>query len=131
MRLLLDTHVWLWLSDDSPRLSGRVAKQLKNPSNELWLSPLSLWEVSLLADRHRIDLDQPVQNWISTWLGAMPMHEASITFEVALETARLQFRHKDPVDRFLAGSAIVYDLTLVTADSELLAGQGYAKLANR
>ncbi len=51
MKLLLDTHIWLWSALDPARLSRRVAAALENPTNELWLSPISLWEVLTLCNR--------------------------------------------------------------------------------
>ena len=54
MRLLLDTHIWLWylLADD--RLSGELKSLIANPTNELWLSPISIWETVILAEKRRV-----------------------------------------------------------------------------
>ena len=57
MRLLLDTHIWLWSLLEPKNLSRRVSQALESPSNELWLSPVSTWEFFLLARKKRIVLD--------------------------------------------------------------------------
>ena len=60
-----------------------------------------------------------------------PVREAPITREVALETRRIQLPHRDPADRFLAATARVFELTLVTSDARLLQTKGLAVLPNR
>jgi len=120
MKLLLDTHIWVWSLTDSSRLSRRVLKELDNPSNELWLSPISLWELIILCQKGRMKLDPDVNAWIAHKLSAVPMQEAPVTYEVALETGRLELAQRDPADRFLVATAKVFELTLVTADERLL-----------
>jgi PIN domain nuclease of toxin-antitoxin system len=131
MRLLLDTHIWLWSALDHARLSSRVAAVLENPVNELWLSPISLWEVLTLCQKRKLILDPNPQAWIADTLDTTPMREAQITYQVAQETARVQLPHRDPADRFLVATARVFDLTLVTADKTLLKARQSPVLANR
>ena len=69
--------------------------------------------------------------WMSGALLRVPLKEATLTHEVALATAQVALRHQDPADRFLAASAKIYGLTLVTSDRNLLAGKGFSVLANR
>ena len=131
MKLLLDTHIWVWSVLETDRLSRRVSKELENPDNELWLSPISIWEVLILCQKKRMVLDQEPAVWVPRAMRALLLREAPITHEVALETARLQLPHRDPADYFLAATARVYDLTLVTADEHLLKAPGLSTLANR
>ncbi|MBZ5705077.1 MAG: type II toxin-antitoxin system VapC family toxin [Acidobacteriia bacterium] len=131
MKLLLDTHIWVWSVLETDRLSRRVSKELENPDNELWLSPISIWEVLILCQKKRMVLDQEPDVWVPRAMRALLLREAPITHEVALETARLQLPHRDPADYFLAATARVYDLTLVTADEHLLKAPGLSTLANR
>ncbi len=119
MKLLLDTHIWIWGASGSERLAPRVLQELEKADNELWLSPISLWELGMLFERGRVDVDQDLDAWVSRALRAFPLHEAPITNEVALETFKVRLPHRDPADRFLAATARVFDLTLVTADREL------------
>jgi PIN domain nuclease of toxin-antitoxin system len=131
MKLLLDTHIWVWSVLDRARVSARLTATLENPGNELWLSPISLWEVLTLCQKNKLTLHPNPQAWISNALDAVPMREAPITYQVAQETARVQLPHRDPADRFLVATARVFDLTLVTADEILLKARQVSVLANR
>jgi PIN domain nuclease of toxin-antitoxin system len=108
-----------------------VARALENSTNELWLSPLSIWELLLLAEKGRIPMSLPADEWVVRALERVPLKEAPVTFQVALATRHIHLPHRDPVDLFLAATARFYDLTLVTADQRLLTGQGFSVLANR
>jgi PIN domain nuclease of toxin-antitoxin system len=79
MRLLLDTHIWLWSRLEPERLSRRVARELLNPENELWLSPVSAWEVLLLSEKGRIVLDGGAGAWIEKAMSTVPLREAPFT----------------------------------------------------
>ena len=131
MKLLLDTHIWLWSLLEPGRLSPRVASALANPDAERWLSPLSLWETLLLIERARLDVDRPGEAWVREALERAPVSEAPVTLEVAMASRRLKTRHRDPVDRFLVATAMVFDLTLVTADTTLLRVKDVDLLPNR
>ena len=131
MRLLLDTHIWLRSELEPKRLSRRVARALADSRNELWLSPVSIWETLLLYRKGRVNLHGGPTVWITNALSRAPFREAPLTYEVALATEDVILPHLDPIDRFLAASAKVYDLTLVTADENLIRGKGYSVLANQ
>lgn len=131
MKLLLDTHIWLWSLLEPEKLSRRVLKALENPDNQLWLSPISVWELLILAERGRVVLDADAGEWVVRAMSLTPLREAPLTYEVALETRRIALAHRDPADRFLAATAKVFDLTLVTADEWLLKVKDLPTLANR
>ena len=133
MKLLLDTHIWLWSHAEPERLTRRVATALADARNELWLSPISIWEFLLLAERGRVrvrDGSAP-REWVELALSRAPMHDAPLSREVAIRSRAVRVGHDDPADRFLAATADVYELTLVTADEHLLRGKGFRTLANR
>src|SRR5580692_6036124 len=125
LRLLLDTHIWLWSLQDAKRLGRRVHYELTNSDNELWLSPISTWEALTLHATGRIRLHGDLGEWMAS--ATAPFREAPLTHEIARE---LNLAHQDPTDGFLAATALVSDLTLVTADSELLGLGEIATLAN-
>jgi PIN domain nuclease of toxin-antitoxin system len=131
LKFLLDTHIWLWNSLQPSRLTPRVARELDNPENELWLSPVSLWELRLLYDKGRVRLIPDAVNWINESLARMNLREAPLTFEVALAVSAMNLPHNDPADGFIAATAKVFGLTLVTADEQLAALADIAVLANR
>jgi len=131
LRLLLDTHIWLWSLGAPARLTKRVAAAIRAHENELWVSPISIWEALLLVERGRVSVDgDPREYFEAAWSRAQ-FHEATMNREVASRSRSVRLPHQDPADRFLAATAQVYDLTLVTADRRLLAGKGYRTLANR
>jgi PIN domain nuclease of toxin-antitoxin system len=133
VNLLLDTHVWLWSHAEPERLTKRVTTAVTDRANDLWLSPISIWEFVLLAQRGRIRLQAGLdaRDWVEAALTRVPMHEAALTREVALRSRLVRVEHEDPADRFLAATAEVYELTLVTTDERLLRGKGFRTLANR
>jgi PIN domain nuclease of toxin-antitoxin system len=129
--LLLDTHIWLWGMLEPQRLSTRVAEELESAGNELWLSPISVWELIILHRKRRILANENIETWIAQALRARPMKEAPVTFEVAREVGRVELRHRDPADHFLVATARVFDLTLVTADETLIEARVVPALPNR
>ena len=120
MRLLLDTHVLLWSLLAPERLSSRAAAELEARDADLWISPISAWEIVLLAERGRLGVEGDPGTWARRALSTVPAKEAPITVEVALLSRRVELPHEDPADRFLAATALAYDLVLLTADSRLL-----------
>ena len=129
MKLLLDTHIWIWSLAEPKRLSRRVQQELKAQHNELWLSPVSTWEILLLHTKGRIHLHGNPRDWIAR--ATASMREAPLTHEIVAAAHELPLSHQDPADRFLAATAGVLGLTLVTADHRLLGLGTIATLANR
>ncbi len=129
MRLLLDTHIWLWSLREPRRLGRRVERELKDRSNELWLSPVSTWEALLLNAKGRIRLRGDLMAWMVR--ATAHLREAPLTHEIVLAAHQLSLPHADPADRFLAATAQVLNLTLVTADERLLGLGEIRTLANR
>lgn len=131
MRLLLDTHVWIWGQLHPDQIRSEVAALLQAEDNELWLSPVSVWEALLLIERGKIEIDTEASLWIRDALAAAPMKEATLNHEVAIRSRSVDLPHQDPADRFLAATAEVYDLTLVTEDTRLLTAKSWNALSSR
>jgi PIN domain nuclease of toxin-antitoxin system len=128
LKLLLDTHIWLWFIGDSQKLGKRVLRELKSANNELWLSPISTWEALTLHHKKRIYLADDLPRWLTR--ATTGMFEAPFTHEIAFAARQMEM-HKDPADRILCGTAMVLDMTLVTADEQLLGLGNVRTLANR
>jgi len=128
LRLLLDTHIWFWLFSEAGRLGKRVRDQLTNPANEIWVSPISSWEIGMLNARGRIRISGDLDSWVGR--ASQGTREAPLTHEIAQLAAQLSM-HRDPADRFLVATAKVLDLILVTADEKLLGLGEIRTLANR
>ena len=128
MKFLLDTHIWIWFLQNPERLAPLVVHQLADPANELWLSPISTWEALTLCHKGRIRLPTDLPGWLAR--ATSGIREATLTHEIALASRDVPL-HSDPADRFLAATAQVLDLILVTADQRLLGMGNIKTLANR
>ena len=120
MNLLLDTHVWLWSHLEPQRLSARARDALSTPEDTVALSPVSVWETLLLAEKGPGRARSRPMEVIRSALATRPMREFPLTHEVALRSRSIRLPHDDPADRFIAATAMVHGLTLVTADRTLL-----------
>ncbi|MEZ5365690.1 MAG: type II toxin-antitoxin system VapC family toxin [Bryobacterales bacterium] len=120
MKLLLDTHVWLWALSGG-KLRKRARRALEDPANELWLSPVSLWEATQLYAQGRMRVDDTIERWIEGALREIPCHEAFVTNEIAMDARSFALPAGDTADRLLGATARVLGLTLMTADPNLLA----------
>ncbi|MBI3179654.1 MAG: type II toxin-antitoxin system VapC family toxin [Deltaproteobacteria bacterium] len=123
MRLLLDTHILLWSQREPERLPEAVTHALRDPANDLYLSPITTWECLLLSRRGRVIFRPDADTWLRNELRRLSLYEAPVTHAVALLSETVPLPHRDPADRFLAATAVVHELTLVTADPRLL-GEG-------
>jgi PIN domain nuclease of toxin-antitoxin system len=119
MKLLLDTHIVIWSAAEPDRLPRPMADALEDENNDLWYSPISVWETLLLAERGRLGkVDPNRRRFIERLFDGL--REAPLNTHVALASRSLKTSHADPADRFIAATAQIYDLTLVTADDKLL-----------
>ena len=123
MKLLLDTHIWIWYALGNPQLPDTLKRAIAESSTELWLSPISIWEAMLLAEKQRIELKPDPADWIAASIKAIGLKEASLNGQIALLSRQIQLEHQDPADRFIAATAVHYKLTLATVDSRLVAAE--------
>jgi PIN domain nuclease of toxin-antitoxin system len=119
MKLLLDTHILLWYRLGNSRLSIALQTAIANEENELWLSPISIWEILILAEKGRLMLEPTPEQWIQKSLQELDIKEATLTNEIAILSRQLDLIHQDPADRFIAATAVHYGLTLATVDANL------------
>lgn len=126
--LLLDTHVWLWLMGGDSTINKKFVKTFEGLLEEgkILISPISFWEVGMLAEKGRIELDRDVLDWMNTSLEIPGIQIAPITPGIAIFSSRLPGSlHADPVDRLLIATAHGENAVLVTADEKILEyGQG-------
>jgi PIN domain nuclease of toxin-antitoxin system len=130
VKLLLDTHIWVWAVGSPRKLGRRVQRELQRASSELHLSPVSIWEAKQMERRKRLVARPDFPQWLDKALAQMPLIEAPFTFAVAAAAARIELPQADPGDVLLAATASTFDLTLVTADAQLLACSWLKTLPN-
>jgi PIN domain nuclease of toxin-antitoxin system len=127
--VLLDTHVWVWWHLEPAKIPARLHRVIKTASadNELYLSAISPWEVSMLVEKRGLDLTMDVQVWVERALEIPGLSVYPLTPSVAVASTRLPFPiHPDPADRIIAATALELGATLLTRDERLLACEGLA-----
>ncbi|AUX46497.1 twitching motility protein PilT [Sorangium cellulosum] len=121
MRLLLDTHVWLWFALDPGRVSADVQALLGSVDTEIYVSVASLWEVVIKTSLGKLDLPDPPETFWECQTRGSGMATLPIRPEHILDIAVLPHIHRDPFDRLLVAQARVERLTLVTTDPKIRA----------
>lgn len=121
MRVLLDTHVWLWMWGEPERLRNEARTILEDPATELNVSAVSAWEIATKHAAGRLRLPSPAHEWLTEPRHRRDVTELPITFSHAIRAGTLPPHHRDPFDRMLIAQAQVEDLVLVTADAKLAA----------
>jgi PIN domain nuclease of toxin-antitoxin system len=116
MRLLLDTHVFLWFISADARLPPEWRDGIRNPGNDVFLSVVSVWEATVKYYIGKLPLPQPPQHYLpfqraQHQIASLPLDEASVC-----HLATLPAVHRDPFDRMLVCQAIEHTLTIVTVD---------------
>jgi PIN domain nuclease of toxin-antitoxin system len=120
VRLLFDTHVWIWQSGTPERLSSEAERAIADPGSELFLSPISAWETLMLARKGRLRLTPTPREWVLDALRRSGLMAMPLTHAIAVRSERLAgFESEDPADKFLVATALEHDLTLVTADEAM------------
>ncbi len=130
MRLLLDTHIWIWSALEPHKLSSEVHRVLSDSRNPCFLSPVSIWEAVVLLEKKKLALDRDFGTWFHESTSDFDLQELPLDWKIAHELRFVMLGYKDPADRFLAATAIAHDLTLVTADQRLLRIPRLKTLAN-
>jgi PIN domain nuclease of toxin-antitoxin system len=118
VKLLLDTHVWIWSLTAPDRIPPKVRRVLEKAGQELWLSPVSTWEIALLVEKGRIRIEGHLEAWLPKAVARF--QEAPVSHDIATMFAGVRLPHGDPADRLLVATARVLNLTLVTADERLI-----------
>jgi PIN domain nuclease of toxin-antitoxin system len=117
--ILLDTHVWIWLSiGDLHSLSAKAQQALAGGTS--WISSISCWELAKLVERRRIGFTIPTLSWIRRSLSENHIRIVELTHEIAVESTNLQGFHRDPADQIIAASSRVLGMPLVTADQRII-----------
>ena len=119
MKLLLDTHTFLWWITDSPELSVRVRDAIRNPENELFLSVASAWEMAIKVDLGRLHLPVRPDRFSPNQLAKNAIESLPIQMGHALNVSRLPIIHRDPFDRIIISQAILEKMPVVTRDADI------------
>lgn len=118
MRLLLDTHSFLWFIGGDEQMPELVRQLIANSENEVWLSIASLWEIAIKVSIGKLTLRQPFAELIPKQLILNDIEVLSIGFDDLSLVANLPFHHRDPFDRLIIAQAITKGLPVVGKDSQ-------------
>lgn len=117
MRLLLDTHVFLWWVSDDPKLDVAVRDLIYDIENIKYVSAVTAWELAIKAGLGKIKLGKPVSNFFSTYTAENGFEVLPIHINHLYMTETLTAHHKDPFDRLLVAQTKLEGLELISADS--------------
>jgi PIN domain nuclease of toxin-antitoxin system len=116
LRLLLDTHSFLWFLSGDDRLSSTARSVITDPQSRVWISAAGLWEIAIKASLGKLKLRQPFDDLIPRQLALNSIDVLNIEFGHLATVERLPFHHRDPFDRLLAAQSLVEDLSIVSLD---------------
>ena len=118
--VLLDTHVWIWISiEDNKQISKKAKIQLQS-ARQKWISAISCWELAKLSEKKRISFSIPVITWIRRSLSEHRINVAELSPEIAVESTILKGFHHDPADQIIVATSRILGIPIVTSDRKIL-----------
>jgi len=117
VNLLLDTHSFIWFVEDSPSLSAQARALIEEPTNAVFFSMASVWEMAIKISLGKLHLSQPFDLFIPNQLLLNDITLLDITVNHTLSVATLPFHHRDPFDRLLIAQSLVERMPCVSIDS--------------
>ncbi len=116
MKILLDTHIFIWMATEPERLSTRLADALINPQNSLFLSLVSIWEIQIKVALGKLDLIADLETTIDSQIKSNGIQLLSINLKHIYALKNLSSHHRDPFDRLLIAQSQIEQMTLATVD---------------
>ncbi len=117
MRLLLDTHAFLWWVNNDPLLSDQARVTIANARNECYLSIASCWELAIKASIGKLRLSKSVDRFITEELSTNDFQLLTIDFKHVAKVETLSFHHRDPFDRLLVAQVLSEKMAIISADT--------------
>ncbi len=121
MRLLIDTHVFLWWIGDDSRLSKKAREMISEADNQLYLSAASGWEIAIKAKLGKLQIDGDVTTFIIEQMHLNSIEQLPVSISHALHVSTLDDLHRDPFDRLLVAQARLERMPILTADQYIAA----------
>ena len=118
--LLLDTHIWIWISIEKKSALSKRAKGIIQKAAQKWISAISCWELAKLVEKGRISFSIPTLTWTMRSLKERGIHVADLSPEIAVESTKLKGFHKDPADQIIVATSRVLGIPLMTSDRRIL-----------
>jgi PIN domain nuclease of toxin-antitoxin system len=121
MKLLLDTHIFLWLIDDDKRLSAQYRQAIQNPNNEKFLSVVSIWECVIKYQIGKLDFSSSPETYLPKERRKHLIKTLTVDENSIAQLIKLPLLHKDPFDRLIMAQALQHNLIIMTEDKLILA----------
>ncbi|MGI0481546.1 type II toxin-antitoxin system VapC family toxin [Geminocystis sp. CENA526] len=119
--ILLDTHIWIWWTEQSPRLTDNQQQLIENYRYQgLGVSIISCWEIAKLVENQKLAFNIPVQEWLNQALAYQNVELIPLNIPIIVQSTQLINFHKDPADQLIVATAKVYNYPLLTADQKIL-----------
>lgn len=119
MRVLLDTHAFLWAGMNSPKLSANARAILDDSSNHVSVSVVSLWEMAIKLGKGNLSLDEPFESFVGRVFQDLVVDRLNIELPHLKLVTTLPHHHRDPFDRLLVAQALAENVPLLSSDAEL------------
>jgi len=120
-KVLLDTHIWIWIMLGESKLSQAFKNFINSEGSEIFVSPISIWEIGMLVQKNRLEMEMDVLDWVERSLNATKLQLFPMTPRIAIQSTRLPGEiHADPADRILIASAHEEGAVLVTCDEKII-----------
>ena len=118
--VVLDTHIVVWWQAKSDQLSSKARRRVESASNRI-VSPVTFWELAMLVQNGRVQLDRPTAIWVHDFLSTERIEVAELSPNIAVAAGELTDFHGDPADRMIVASAIDAGVPLLTKDGKIRA----------
>lgn len=119
MRLLLDSHTFLWWCAADARLPARTRRAIASADSECWLSHASVWEMAIKSSLGKLTLDRSVEKFVEVHCEANAFRLLPLSYRHVCRVENLPWHHRDPFDRLLIAQALCEDLVLATSDARI------------
>ncbi len=116
MEYILDTHILLWIVDDNPKLSKNVKSIYLNPSNDMYISLASIWELVIKISLQKLIIDDSITNFITTHIKGNNITILDITLKHIIGLENLPYYHRDPFDRLIISQSILEKIPIIGND---------------
>lgn len=118
MRVLLDTHVWLWMQAEPEKLGAQARSLIEDDTNELLLSAASVWEIAIKAGLGKLRLPEPPSTYVPSRMQSSGVSPLAVSHAHAAAVADLPRHHRDPFDRLLVAQAISEGVPILSSDAQ-------------
>jgi PIN domain nuclease of toxin-antitoxin system len=116
MKILLDTHTFLWFVLNDPQLSATAQTLISDPQNDIYLSPASYWEIAIKISIGKYQLPASYDTWMREQIATNTFEVLPILIEHTAILTNLPFHHKDPFDRLIIAQSIFENIPVISAD---------------